>query len=42
MQEVHKYLLGDSRIDVLMLPLFDGVIQIKWKTGYLETQKGVS
>ena len=34
MQEAHKYLLGDSRLNVLMLPLFDGVIQVKWKSAY--------
>ncbi|KAK4696556.1 hypothetical protein P7C71_g1389, partial [Lecanoromycetidae sp. Uapishka_2] len=28
--------LEDPRIDTLLLPLFDGVTQIKWKDGYLE------
>ncbi|KAG8529638.1 uncharacterized protein KY384_005119 [Bacidia gigantensis] len=28
--------LEDPRIDVLLLPLFDGVTMIKWKEGYVE------
>ena len=39
MQKVHEYLLSDPRLEVLMLPLFDGIIQIKWKPGYFNAQK---
>lgn len=30
----------DPRIDVLMLPLFDGVTQIKWRDGNKPVAKG--
>ena len=39
MRKAHEYLLSDMRLDVLMLPLFDGMIQIKWKPGYFNTQE---
>ena len=40
MREVNKHYREDPRVDVLMLPVFDGVTQIKWKEGYLDKLKG--
>ena len=37
LRKLNKSFLEDPRIDTLILPLFDGVTQIKWKTGYLES-----
>ncbi|KAI9835616.1 MAG: hypothetical protein M1837_003705, partial [Sclerophora amabilis] len=34
----NKYVASDPRVDVTMLPLFDGVSQIKWKLGFLKQQ----
>lgn len=39
MREVNKVFREDPRVDTLMLPLFDGVTQIKWKEGYLDKSK---
>lgn len=38
LRKVNDSYLEDPRIDTLILPLFDGVTQVKWKAGYLETQ----
>jgi hypothetical protein len=39
----NKIIVEDPRIDVLLLPLFDGVTQIKWNQDYLaETTNGVA
>ena len=35
LRKVNQIFLEDPRVDTLMLPLFDGVTQIKWKEGYL-------
>ncbi|MCJ1360923.1 hypothetical protein MMC16_000018 [Acarospora aff. strigata] len=32
----NTYVASDPRVDVTMLPVFDGVSQIKWKVGYRE------
>ncbi|KAI9713023.1 MAG: hypothetical protein M1820_001008 [Bogoriella megaspora] len=37
LREFNKFLIDDPRIDVLMLPLFDGVTQIQWNLEYLQT-----
>ena len=34
---VNESFLKDPRIDTVILPLFDGVTQIKWKHGFVET-----
>ncbi|KAL2059190.1 hypothetical protein ABVK25_000482 [Lepraria finkii] len=39
LRKLNKSFLDDPRIDTLILPLFDGVTQIKWKAGYLERQE---
>lgn len=39
LRKVNQAFLEDPRVDTLMLPLFDGVTQIKWKEGYLEKLK---
>ena len=36
LREVNKSFLNDPRIDTLILPLFDGVTQIKWRKEYIE------
>ena len=36
LRKLNDSFLDDPRIDTLLLPLFDGVTQIKWKEGYLE------
>lgn len=36
LRKVNKDFREDPRIDTIMLPLFDGVTQIKWKKGYLD------
>lgn len=38
LRKVNRSFLEDPRIDTLILPLFDGVTQIKWKAGYLEDE----
>ena len=32
----NRVLVEDPRIDVLLLPVFDGVTQIKWSNNYLQ------
>ena len=32
----NKIFIEDPRVDTLMLPLFDGITQIKWNQGYLD------
>ena len=39
LRKVNKGFLEDPRVDTLMLPLFDGVTQIKWKEGHLDKVK---
>ncbi|KAK3171658.1 hypothetical protein OEA41_003742 [Lepraria neglecta] len=39
LRKLNKSFLDDPRIDTLILPLFDGVTQIKWRAGYLERQE---
>ena len=34
----NKGLMEDSRIDVVLLPLFDGVTQIKWSASSLQAE----
>ncbi|KAL8953258.1 MAG: hypothetical protein Q9222_000863 [Ikaeria aurantiellina] len=34
MRTVNRDFVEDSRVDTMMLPLFDGVTQIKWKEGF--------
>lgn len=36
LRELNDSFMYDPRIDTLLLPLFDGVTQIKWKEGYLD------
>ena len=36
LRALNKSFVEDPRIDTLILPLFDGVTQIKWKEDYLE------
>lgn len=33
LREFNKFVVQDARVDVTMLPLFDGVSLIKWKLG---------
>lgn len=39
LRKLNRSFVEDERIDTLLLPLFDGVTQIKWKQGYLEGKK---
>ena len=42
MRKLNESFLKDPRIDTLLLPLFDGITQIKWRAGYLDsTEKPV-
>ena len=36
LRKVNKDFREDPRIDTVMLPLFDGITQIKWKEGHLD------
>ena len=39
LRELNRSFVEDERIDTLLLPLFDGVTQIKWKQAYLDKMK---
>lgn len=39
LQKFNKYVVNDPRVDVTMLPVFDGVSMIKWKVDALNTGK---
>ena len=39
MHEVNQAFRENLRVGTLMLPLFDGINQIKWKDGYLDKLK---
>ena len=39
LRKTNKAFLEDPRVDTIMLPLFDGITQIKWKDGYLDSIK---
>ncbi len=41
LRTLNNSFLEDPRIDTLILPLFDGVTQIKWKEGYLDEKAQV-
>lgn len=41
LRTVNREFLEDPRVDTLMLPLFDGVTQMKWKEGFL-ARRGLS
>lgn len=41
LRKLNQSFLEDKRIDTLILPLFDGVTQIKWKAGYLDAENRV-
>ena len=32
--EFNAHVLNDARVDVLILPIFDGVSEIRWKRDY--------
>ena len=36
LRKFNEYVLNDPRVDVTMLPLFDGVSMIKWKLDVVE------
>lgn len=38
LKSFNKALVEDPRIDVVLLPLFDGVTQIKWSAKHLEAE----
>ncbi|KAI4199446.1 MAG: hypothetical protein LQ348_001885 [Seirophora lacunosa] len=40
LRKVNQDFLEDPRVDALMLPLFDGVTQLKWKEGFLAKDNG--
>lgn len=41
MQKFNEYVVNDPRVDVTMLPVFDGVSMIKWKVDASNTGKSV-
>lgn len=36
LEKFNSYVASDLRVDVTILPLFDGVSQIKWKLDYIK------
>lgn len=41
LKNFNKALVEDPRIDVVLLPLFDGVTQIKWSANHSEAKDTV-
>jgi len=39
LRALNKSLLNDPRIDSIVLPIFDGITQVKWKSSYYSTGK---
>ncbi|KAL9034182.1 MAG: hypothetical protein Q9214_007162, partial [Letrouitia sp. 1 TL-2023] len=39
LRKLNKSFIDDPRIDTLILPLFDGVTQLKWKKDYLKNSE---
>lgn len=42
LDEFNTHLIEDSRIDVIILPVFDGVTHIKWKASAMPTKNGTN
>jgi len=40
LRHFNKGLVKDPRIDVILLPLFDGITQIKWRASESVIEKG--